>query len=105
MYQFILALHILVSVALVALVLIQHGKGADIGASFGSGASNTVFGSQGTGSFLFRATAGLALVFFCTSLSLSYLVFVQHQNAQALVLPVDSKPINDTIPVPEEPSS
>jgi preprotein translocase subunit SecG len=102
MYQLILALHILVSVVLIALVLIQHGKGADIGASFGSGASTTVFGSQGTGGFLFRATAGLAMVFFTTSLTLSYMVFVQNQHTQELLLPVDSKSINDNIPIPEE---
>lgn len=105
MYQLILALHLVVCVVLVVLVLIQHGKGADIGASFGSGASTTVFGSQGTGGFLFRATSSLALIFFVTSLSLSYLVFVQHQRAQELLIPVDSKSINDTIPIPEEPSS
>jgi preprotein translocase subunit SecG len=104
MYQLILILHILVSIVLVALVLIQHGKGADIGASFGSGASNTVFGSQGTGGFLFRATAGLALVFFVTSLSLSYLVSIQHQSSQEMIIPVDSKSINDTIPVPADTS-
>ncbi len=102
MYQLILMLHILVSVILIALVLIQHGKGADIGASFGSGASTTVFGSQGTGGFLFRATAGLAMVFFMTSLTLSYMVFVQYHHSQDLVMPVDSKSINDNIPVPEE---
>lgn len=105
MYQLILILHILVSIALIALVLIQHGKGADIGASFGSGASTTVFGSQGTGGFLFRATAGLALVFFVTSLSLSSLVFMQHQRAQGMIIPVDSNSINDTIPVPADTSN
>lgn len=74
MYQLILCLHVIVAILLVALVLIQQGKGADVGASFGSGASNTVFGSQGTGGFLFRATTGLALVFFLTSLTLSSLM-------------------------------
>ncbi|MDA9272167.1 preprotein translocase subunit SecG, partial [bacterium] len=53
MYQLILIVHVLIAVVIIGLVLIQHGKGADIGAAFGSGASNTVFGSQGTGSFLF----------------------------------------------------
>ena len=60
MYQLILIIHVLIAVAVIGLVLIQHGKGADIGAAFGSGASNTVFGSQGTGSFLFKLTGGLA---------------------------------------------
>lgn len=51
MYQLILMIHVIVAVVLIGLVLIQHGKGADIGAAFGSGASNTLFGSQGTGGF------------------------------------------------------
>ena len=68
MYQFILGIHILIAIAVIGLVLIQHGKGADIGASFGSGASNTVFGSQGTGSFLFKLTGGLVLAFFTNNI-------------------------------------
>lgn len=105
MYQLILMLHIIVAVVLIGLVLIQHGKGADIGASFGSGASGTVFGSQGTGSFLFKLTGALALTFFVTSLSLSYLVSTQFQNTelQALPQPVNSPESN--IPVPVENNS
>ncbi|PVY75945.1 protein translocase subunit secG [Tamilnaduibacter salinus] len=63
--------HVLIAVALVALVLIQQGKGADAGAAFGGGASQTVFGSQGSGNFLSRATAFLAAVFFVTSFTLA----------------------------------
>lgn len=73
MKSILLVIHVVVSISLVALVLIQRGKGADIGAAFGSGASQTVFGSRGSGSFLSRATAVLAAVFFVTSLSLAYL--------------------------------
>jgi len=69
----ILIIHVLVSVSLVVLVLIQRGKGADIGAAFGSGASQTVFGARGSGSFLTRTTGILAAMFFITSLSLAYL--------------------------------
>jgi preprotein translocase subunit SecG len=69
----ILVVHVLASIALVTLVLLQHGKGADAGAAFGSGASQTVFGARGSGSFLTRATALLATVFFATSLSLAYI--------------------------------
>lgn len=65
--------HVMVAVALIALVLVQHGKGADMGAAFGSGASATVFGSRGSGSFLTRTTAILAAVFFLTSLGLAYM--------------------------------
>jgi preprotein translocase subunit SecG len=71
--QLLLLFHVLVSVALVALVLLQQGKGAEMGASFGSGASQTVFGSQGAGSFLFKLTGLFALLFFISSLSLGYL--------------------------------
>ncbi len=73
MFTVLLVIDILVSIALIGLILIQHGKGADVGAAFGSGASQTVFGSGGSGSFLTRATSILALIFFVTSLSLAYL--------------------------------
>lgn len=69
--QLLLSVHVLVAFGLIGLILIQQGKGAEAGASFGSGASQTVFGSQGTGSFLTRATAILACVFAFTSISLS----------------------------------
>lgn len=74
MQSLILVLHVLVAVFLIVLVLMQHGKGADAGASFGAGggASGTMFGSQGSTSFLMRITSVLALVFFITSLSLAY---------------------------------
>jgi preprotein translocase subunit SecG len=65
--------HILLTVSLIGLVLIQRGKGADIGAAFGSGASNTMFGSQGSASFLTRTTAVVATLFFVTSMSLTYM--------------------------------
>jgi len=61
-----------VSIALVGFILIQHGKGADAGAGFGGGSSGTVFGSQGSGSFLTRTTAVLATVFFVSNLVLAY---------------------------------
>ena len=67
----VVVVHVVIAVALVGLVLIQQGKGADAGAAFGGGASQTVFGSQGTGSFLTRATTLLAIVFFVTSFSLA----------------------------------
>lgn len=71
--QFLVLMHVLISIALIALVLIQQGKGAELGATFGSAASQTVFGSQGSGSFLLKLTGLLALLFFATSLSLGYL--------------------------------
>ena len=70
MYEIVIALYLLVSLAIIGLVLIQHGKGADMGASFGAGASATLFGSSGTGNFLTRSTTVLATVFFALSLIL-----------------------------------
>ncbi|KTC92000.1 preprotein translocase subunit SecG [Legionella cincinnatiensis] len=100
MYQLILMIHVIVAVVLIGLVLIQHGKGADVGAAFGSGASNTLFGSQGTGGFLFKLTGALALTFFATSLLLSYLVSMQYQKTEPQVIPQQtSVPVN-SIPVP-----
>ena len=66
-------LHVIVCIFLVAVVLLQRGKGAEIGAVFGGGASSTVFGSRGAGNFLTKLTTGSAIVFMMTSLTLSYL--------------------------------
>ncbi|MDX1253023.1 MAG: preprotein translocase subunit SecG [Gammaproteobacteria bacterium] len=73
MQTILIIVHVLISIGLIGLVLVQHGKGADIGAAFGSGASQTVFGSRGSASFLSRATAVLATLFFVTSLALAYI--------------------------------
>jgi len=69
----VLIVHLGVGLLIIALVLLQRGKGADAGAGFGAGASGTVFGARGAASFLSRATAVLATVFFATSLGLAYL--------------------------------
>jgi len=73
LHTLVMVIHVLASIGLIALVLLQQGKGADAGAAFGSGASATVFGSQGSGSFMTRTTAALATVFFITSLTLAYM--------------------------------
>ena len=73
MQTIILSIHIILAVSLIILILVQHGKGADAGAAFGSGASSTVFGAQGSATFLTKLTTIIALVFFLTSLSLAYL--------------------------------
>lgn len=88
MYTILVVTHVLVSVALIGLILIQHGKGADAGAAFGSGASGTVFGSRGSANFLSRATAWLATAFFVLSLALAYIVHGR----------VGSKSVVDAIP-------
>lgn len=73
MRELIIVIDILAAVGLVALVLLQQGKGADMGAAFGSGASQTLFGSRGTANFLTRTTAILAVIFFGANLALAYL--------------------------------
>ena len=72
MENLILIIHIIASLGVIGLVLIQHGKGADAGAAFGSGASSTVFGAGGSATFLTKITTVIALSFFLTSLSLAY---------------------------------
>jgi preprotein translocase subunit SecG len=100
MYQLILMIHVIIAIAVIGLVLIQHGKGADIGASFGSGASNTVFGSQGTGSFLFKLTGGLVIGFFVTSLLLSAIVASQSKKVSLPIAPLQKSEPVTKIPVP-----
>lgn len=73
MYQFVIVVHIIVAVAIIGLVLLQQGRGADAGAGFGGGASGTLFGARGTATFLSKATATMAAIFFSTSILLAYL--------------------------------
>ncbi|CAM9590797.1 unnamed protein product [Phaeothamnion confervicola] len=69
----VLVVHVLVALAVIGLVLLQHGKGADMGSGFGGGSSGSLFGASGSANFLSRATAVLATVFFLTSLGLAYM--------------------------------
>lgn len=84
MYTVLVIVQVLTAVGLVGLILLQHGKGADAGAAFGSGASGTVFGSRGSANFLSRATAWLATVFFAVSLALAYLVHGEREAASVI---------------------
>ena len=104
----VIVVHLLGAIGVVGLVLLQQGKGADAGASFGAGASATVFGSQGSATFLSRFTAILAAAFFITSLGLA---FFAKEKADALtqvglpdpaVLEVQQKPVVEDVPVLEE---
>ena len=88
MYQVIIVGHVLVGLAVIGLILIQHGKGADAGAAFGSGSSGSVFGAQGSASFLSRTTAVLAAVFFSTSLGLAVLSGNTGSDADIMDIPV-----------------
>lgn len=67
------AAHVLLAIVLIILVLLQHGKGADMGAAFGSGSAGSLFGASGSANFLSRATSAVAAMFFATSMSLTYL--------------------------------
>lgn len=79
MEQVALLVHVILAVALIGLIMVQHGKGAEAGASFGSGASQTVFGSQGSGNFLTRVTAILVTLFFASCLLLGYLTAMRYK--------------------------
>jgi len=88
----ILGVHIVVAVSVVSLVLLQHGKGADVGAAFGGGASGSVFGATGSANFLSRATAILAAIFFLTSLGLAYVASHRTGTAGTVMEAVKSPP-------------
>lgn len=83
----VIVVHLLMALGLVGLVLIQQGKGAEAGASFGAGASGTVFGSQGSATFLSRVTGILAAVFFVTSLGLAYFASQKAEQIEQIGLP------------------
>jgi len=72
-FTLILIIDVIVALGIIGLVLLQHGKGADVGAAFGSGASGSLFGASGSANFLSRSTAILAVVFFITTFALAYL--------------------------------
>ena len=91
--------HVLLAASIIGLVLLQRGKGADAGAGFGSGASGTVFGARGSGSFLSRTTAILATLFFLTSLGLSYLF----SQSTAPTSVIDRVQPAETVPAPVAP--
>ena len=86
----LLVAQVLIAVSLIGLILIQHGKGADAGAAFGSGASSTVFGSQGSTSFLTKATAILAFLFLANSLSLAYIASKRMTAQESLMQNVET---------------
>ena len=104
----IVVVHLLVAIGLVGLILIQQGKGAEAGASFGSGASGTVFGSQGAATFLSRLTAVLATVFFLTSLGLAFYASHKASEVRDAGLPMPAvqsapaMPVSEDVPVVEE---
>lgn len=84
----VVAVHVIVCFALIMIVLLQTGKGADIGAAFGGGSSQTLFGSSGAGNFLTKATTIAAIVFMFTSLTLAYMSSQKHQSSVMKSIPV-----------------
>ena len=87
MYNFILLMHVLFCFAIIALVLLQQGKGADVGAAFGSGSANSVFGSRGPASFLFKLTIFFAALFFISSIALTMIQKQMIASENQLALP------------------
>ena len=93
MQTLIIVVHVIAALAIVGLVLLQQGKGADAGASFGAGASQTVFGASGSGNFLVRATTIAAVIFFVTSLSLAIFAKNQAGSGTTVGLPIVNQEI------------
>jgi preprotein translocase subunit SecG len=81
-----LSIHVVAAIVIIVLVLLQHGKGADMGAAFGSGSSGSLFGATGSANFLSRATAVTAAIFFITSLGLTYLASERHTGGDIGVM-------------------
>ena len=110
MENLILIVHIISSLAVIGLVLIQHGKGADAGAAFGGGNSGSVFGVQGSSNFLTRATSISVTIFFCTSISLAFIAGNKHQASLSLtsilenseLVNKDTQGASDKIPVSQD---
>lgn len=97
LFSLVLSVHILVALTIIGLVLMQHGKGADMGAAFGSGASGSLFGATGSANFLSRATGILAAVFFITSLTLAYVASNKPKTTGSVMQePVQSVPVSST---------
>lgn len=103
MTTFITVLHVMVCLILIVVVLLQRGKGAEIGAVFGGGASSTVFGSRGAGNFFTRLTTGAAIVFMLTSLTLSYMATTSSTDTLFPDgVPLEDAPAADAEPAPDD---
>jgi len=96
-HTLLFVLQVLVAVALIGIILVQHGKGADAGAAFGSGSSSTVFGSQGSGNFMTKVTTVLAIIFLSNSLFLAYLATQSMSEVPTSLLDQAEVVIQETI--------
>ncbi|HEY6720384.1 MAG TPA: preprotein translocase subunit SecG [Burkholderiales bacterium] len=97
-FTLILVVDVIVALFIIGLVLLQHGKGADVGASFGSGASGSLFGASGSANFLSRTTAGLAVVFFLTTFALAYLVTHRPRTGGGVIDTIKEQPVQQQVP-------
>lgn len=108
----VLIVHVVTALGIIGLVLLQHGKGADVGAAFGSGSSGSLFGATGSANFLSRATAVLATIFFLTSLGLAYMAShrtgegggVMDTVKEVPVSPIPS-PLSAPVPTADKPAA
>ena len=94
MENLITVIHVLAAAGVIGLVLLQHGKGADMGAAFGSGASGSLFGVSGSSNILSKLTAGCVVIFFCTSLTLAYMASHRAGNSSVVRMPSKALPVN-----------
>ncbi|MDP1537524.1 MAG: preprotein translocase subunit SecG [Burkholderiales bacterium] len=116
----ILVVHVIAALSIIGLVLLQHGKGADMGAAFGSGSAGSVFGSSGSANFLSRTTAVLAAIFFVSSISLTIFTSKKADHKGVMTQPVEQAPASSlpaqiptppaavpasSVPVPSAPGS
>jgi len=97
-FTLILIVDVIVALFIIGLVLLQHGKGADVGASFGSGASGSLFGASGSANFLSRTTAALAVVFFLTTFALAYLVTHRPRTGGGVIDTIKEQPVQQQVP-------
>lgn len=100
MSSFIIIIHIIVAVALILIVLLQTGKGADMGAAFGGGSSQTLFGGAGASTFLSRLTTIAAIIFMLTSLGLAY--FSSHRASRSIMSQIPAPATEQTEQAPSE---
>ena len=105
----LLAAHVVIAFGIIGLVLLQHGKGADMGSGFGGGASGSLFGATGSANFLSRTTAVMATAFFLSSLGLAYLATNKPKGGASVMESVKEQPAEQKaptdVPVPKEPAS
>jgi preprotein translocase subunit SecG len=106
MHTLVLVIHVLAALTIAVLVLLQHGKGADMGAAFGSGSAGSLFGSAGAANFLSRTTAILAAVFFATTLGLTYLHGPSKSSGvtESLAVPAGKTESQPAAPAPSAPA-